>query len=112
MAVNAPVDASTPPPAGDKPDNPNKPESRLVVVGDSDFAANNFAGMGGNRDMFLNMVNWLAQQENLIAVRPRDPADRRISLTAGQDRMITWFTMVILPGLIFFAGIQTWWRRR
>jgi ABC-type uncharacterized transport system involved in gliding motility auxiliary subunit len=112
VAVNAPVDAPAPP-AGDKPDeNQNKPESRLVVVGDSDFAANNFAGMGGNRDMFLNMVNWLAQQENLIAVRPRDPADRRISLTAGQDRMITWFTMVILPGLIFFAGIQTWWRRR
>jgi ABC-type uncharacterized transport system involved in gliding motility auxiliary subunit len=111
VAVAAPVDAA--PPAGAKPeDNPNKPESRLVVVGDSDFAANNVAGMGGNRDMFLNIVNWLAQQENLIAVRPRDPEDRRITFTAGQDKMIAWFTMVILPGLIFFAGIQTWWRRR
>ena len=66
----------------------------------------------GNRDMFLNMVNWLAQQENLIAVRPRSPEDRRITLTAGQDRMIFWFTMAILPGLVFLAGIQTWWRRR
>jgi ABC-type uncharacterized transport system involved in gliding motility auxiliary subunit len=84
----------------------------LVVVGDSDFAANSVAGLGGNRDMFLNMVNWLAQQENLIAVRPRDPEDRRISLTSGQDKMITWFTMVILPGLIFLAGVQAWWRRR
>ena len=114
VAVTAPVDAPAPP-TDDKTkegDNPNKPESRLVVVGDSDFAANNVAGMGGNRDMFLNIVNWLAQQENLIAVRPRDPADRRVSLTSGQDTMITWFTMVILPGLIFLAGIQTWWRRR
>jgi ABC-type uncharacterized transport system involved in gliding motility auxiliary subunit len=115
VAVTAPVD--TPPPAADKAaekggDNANKPETRLVVIGDSDFAANNFAGMGGNRDMFLNIVNWLAQQENLIAVRPRDPEDRRITLTGGQDTMITWFTMVILPGLIFIAGIQTWWRRR
>jgi ABC-type uncharacterized transport system involved in gliding motility auxiliary subunit len=62
--------------------------------------------------MFLNIVNWLAQQENLIAVRPRDPEDRRITLTSGQDTMITYFTLLILPGLIFIAGIQTWWRRR
>jgi ABC-type uncharacterized transport system involved in gliding motility auxiliary subunit len=116
VAVSAPVESATPPPPADGKDakepNPNKPETRLVVVGDSDFAANSVAGMGGNRDMFLNMVNWLAQQENLISVRPRDPEDRRITLTAGQDRMIFWFAMVILPGLIFVAGIQTWWRRR
>ena len=113
VAVTAPLD--TAPPPADKAkegDTANKPETRLVVVGDSDFAANNVAGMGGNRDMFLNMVNWLAQQENLIAVRPRDPEDRRITLTSGQDTMITYFTLLILPGLIFIAGIQTWWRRR
>jgi ABC-type uncharacterized transport system involved in gliding motility auxiliary subunit len=112
VAVSAPV-ATPAPPATDGADaNANKPETRLVVVGDSDFAANGVAGMGGNRDMFLNMVNWLAQQENLISVRPRNPADRRITMTAGQDRMIFWFAMIILPGLIFVAGIQAWWRRR
>ncbi len=113
VAVSAPVEGAPPPPPTDGQDaNPNKPETRLVVVGDSDFASNSVAGMGGNRDMFLNMINWLAQQENLISVRPRNPEDRRITLTAGQDRMIFWFTMAILPGLVFLAGIQTWWRRR
>jgi ABC-type uncharacterized transport system involved in gliding motility auxiliary subunit len=113
VAVSAPVGGATPPPPAEGQDaNSNKPETRLVVVGDSDFAANSVAGMAGNRDMFLNMVNWLAQQENLISVRPRSPEDRRITLTAGQDRMIFWFTMAILPGLVFLAGIQTWWRRR
>ena len=113
VAVSAPVEGATPPPPPEGQDaNPNKPETRLVVVGDSDFAANSVAAMGGNRDMFLNMVNWLAQQENMISVRPRNPEDRRITLTAGQDTMIFWFTMAILPGLIFLAGIQTWWRRR
>jgi len=113
VAVNAPATEGTPPPAtADGQDNPNKPETRLVVVGDSDFAANSVAGMGGNRDMFLNMVNWLAQQENLISIRPRNAADRRVTLTGGQDRMIFWFSMFILPGLIFLAGVQAWWRRR
>jgi len=113
VAVTAPVEGATPPPPAEGQDaNTSKPETRLVVVGDSDFAANSVAGMAGNRDMFLNMVNWLAQQENLISVRPRNPEDRRITLTAGQDRMIFWFTIAILPGLVFLAGIQTWWRRR
>jgi ABC-type uncharacterized transport system involved in gliding motility auxiliary subunit len=115
VAVTAPATEGTPPPAtttDGQAETPNKPETRLVVVGDSDFATNAVAGMGGNRDMFLNMVNWLAQQENLISVRPRNPADRRITLTGGQDRMIFWFSIVILPVLIFLAGVQTWWRRR
>lgn len=113
VAVSAPADEATPPPADQPSDAPtNKPETRVVVVGDSDFAANSSVGVIGNRDMFLNIVNWLAQQENLIAVRPRDPEDRRITLSAGQDRLIFWFTVLVIPGLIFLAGVQNWWRRR
>jgi ABC-type uncharacterized transport system involved in gliding motility auxiliary subunit len=115
VALSAPVGGAgtTTPPAGDgQTADQNKPETRIAVVGDSDFAANAVVGTGGNRDMFLNIVNWLAQQENLISVRPRNPEDRRISLTAGQERMIFWFTVLIMPGLILLAGVQTWWRRR
>ena len=68
--------------------------------------------MPGNRDLFLNTVNWLAQQENLIAIRPRDPEDRRITLTADQERRIFYLTVLIVPGLVLLAGVQTWWRRR
>jgi ABC-type uncharacterized transport system involved in gliding motility auxiliary subunit len=113
VAVSAPVEgAAAPPPTEGQDANPNKPETRLVVVGDSDFAANSVAGTAGNSDMFLNIVNWLAQQDDLISVRPRSPEDRRVTMTAFQDRAILWFTMAILPGLIFLAGVQTWWRRR
>jgi ABC-type uncharacterized transport system involved in gliding motility auxiliary subunit len=113
VALSAPVDEPAAPPADQPADaSQNKPETRIVVVGDSDFAANSSLGVIGNRDMFLNMVNWLAQQENLISVRPRDPEDRRITLSAGQDRLIFWFTVLVIPGLILLAGVQTWWRRR
>ncbi|HEY7498011.1 MAG TPA: Gldg family protein [Vicinamibacterales bacterium] len=115
VAVSAPVEGATPPPpadGGDAATNPNKPETRVVVVGDSDFVSNAVGRFSGNTDMFLNMVNWLSQQENMIAVRPRNPEDRRISVTAGQDRVIFWFAVFVLPGLVFLAGIQSWWRRR
>ena len=94
-----------------KPDAP-KPETRVVVIGDSDFASNRWLGISGNRDLFLNSVNWLAQQENLISIRAKDPEDRRITLSADQDRRIFWLTIFIIPGLILLAGVQAWWRRR
>jgi ABC-type uncharacterized transport system involved in gliding motility auxiliary subunit len=82
------------------------------VIGDSDFAADYALGIQGNRDMFLNTVNWLAQQEDLIAIRPRDPEDRRLTMTASQQLAIRWFALAIVPLAIFGAGIYTWSRRR
>jgi ABC-type uncharacterized transport system involved in gliding motility auxiliary subunit len=113
VAVSAPASEGTPPPANDSGEQPaSKPETRIVVIGDSDFASNAILNAFGNRDMFLNVMNWLAQQENLIAVRPRDPEDRRITVSAGQDRLIFWFSVIVMPALILLAGVQAWWRRR
>ena len=113
-ATDAPTDAA----AGAKPgegspaDTGAKPESRLVVFGDSDFASNSFLNIPGNRDLFMNSVNWLAQQENLIAIRPKDPEDRRVTLTAAQQTVVFWMALFVIPGLLLLAGVQTWWRRR
>jgi ABC-type uncharacterized transport system involved in gliding motility auxiliary subunit len=110
VAVSAPVGGQPATPA--KPDEPPKPEIRLAVLGDSDFVANYTGNIRGNADLFLNTVNWLAQQENLIAIRPRQPEDRRITMTAAQQRYVMLLSMLLVPGTILGAGIYTWWRRR
>ena len=89
-----------------------QPETRVAVIGDSDFAGNSFLGFLGNRDLFLNTINWLAQQENLIAIRPREPDDRRITLTAAQQRNALWIALLIIPGGVGALGVYTWWGRR
>ncbi|MGE0702915.1 MAG: GldG family protein [Vicinamibacterales bacterium] len=111
-AVSAP--AAKPAPAEGTEADPDAPapESRIAVVGDADFAANATLGIQGNRDMFLNIVGWLSQQENLIAIRPRAPEDRRITLTATQQNNILWLSIVIVPAIVFGTGVYTWWRRR
>lgn len=103
--------AATNAPAGTDPTAP-KPESRVVVVGDSDFIGNDLIRFQGNGDLFMNMVNWAAQQENLIAIRPKDPQDRRITLTEGQREGIHWLAIFIIPGMFLAAGVATWWKRR
>ena len=89
-----------------------KPETRVAVVGDSDFAANAFVGIQGNQDMFMNILGWLSQQENLIAIRPKDPEDRRITVTDTQQRNIIWLSLLVIPACIFGAGAYSWARRR
>lgn len=95
-----------------KADEPKKPETRVAVIGDSDFAANAYLGIQGNKDLFVNAVNWLAQQENLISIRPKDASDRRVTLTAGQQSGIFWLSLLLLPALALGAGVVTWARRK
>jgi gliding motility-associatede transport system auxiliary component len=109
--VPAPLPTNTTP-GSPAPPEPPKPESRIVAIGDSDFAANFGLGIQGNRDLFMNAVNWVAQQENLIAIRPREPQDRRINLTAAQEQQIMLLSLLLVPGFVFAAGVYTWWRRR
>jgi ABC-type uncharacterized transport system involved in gliding motility auxiliary subunit len=89
-----------------------KPEARVAVVGDSDFAANYAINIQGNRDLFMNITGWLTQQENLIAIRPKEAGDRRLTLTADQSKSVGWLALLIIPGAIFGMGVYTWWRRR
>ncbi len=109
-AASAPVTAM--PPAVKPGDNEAKPESRVVVFGDSDFASNHALGVSGNKDLFMNAVNWLAQQENLIAIRPREAADRRVSMTAGQQLQVLFLSLVLVPLFVLGSGVYSWWRRR
>lgn len=117
-AVSAPATAAAPTPtpeatpgATPTPEAP-KPESRLAVIGDSDFAANRWVGQGGNNDLFLNTANWLAQQEDLISIRPRDPEDRRIELTEDQQTRILYLTLLVIPLALFANGFRAYWKRR
>ncbi len=114
VSIGAAVSAPAPGAPAPAPENADqrKPETRVVVVGDSDFVANYALNIQGNKDLFLNALNWLAQQENLIAIRPKEPNDRRLTLTADQSRRLMWFALFIIPGAIFATGIYTWWRRR
>ena len=111
-AVSAPVqDASAASPANPADEAPKK-ETRLAVFGDADFASNQLLGAGRNADLFMNAINWLAQQEDMIAIRPRDPEDRRVTMTAQQFNMVRLVTQLLIPGVILLAGVRAWWVRR
>ena len=87
-------------------------KTRLVVFGDSDFAANAYYGLSGNGDLFMNSLSWLAEEEDLISIRPKTPEDRRVNMTGQQARMVFYFSLIILPLIVLGAGGVVWYRRR
>ena len=87
-------------------------QGRFVVMGSSSWAANSFIGFNGNRDLALNTINWLASDEDLISIRPKERDDRRITLTQAQMSWVRITSQFLLPLLVIFAGVSVWWRRR
>jgi ABC-type uncharacterized transport system involved in gliding motility auxiliary subunit len=96
--------------------NTGKPgaEGRFVVIGTSTWANNGFlpARSLGNRDLFLNMMNWLSSDEDLIAIRPKEPENRPLTLTRAQMSNIFYSSVIGLPLLVILGGFGVWWKRR
>jgi ABC-type uncharacterized transport system involved in gliding motility auxiliary subunit len=87
-------------------------KSRVVVFGDSDFAANYLFGFQKNGDLFMNALSWLAEEEDLVAIPPKNPQDRRISLTASGSKVILLVSLILLPLASFGTAIAVYVKRR
>jgi hypothetical protein len=91
--------------------------ARIVILGDSDFASNEVLGsfmaiVPANVDLLMNAVGWLAEEEELISIRPRQFEERVVLLTAPQARAIIYSNIIFLPLGVLLAGGIVWWRRR
>lgn len=89
-------------------------KGRFIVTGTSQWAVNSLAGSGrlGNRDLFSNMINWLASDEDLISIRPKEPANQPLNVNARRASMMFWLSVVFFPMAVVGIGLGTWWKRR
>jgi ABC-type uncharacterized transport system involved in gliding motility auxiliary subunit len=87
-------------------------KSRMAVTGTSGFPVNAYFPLQGNGNLFLNMVSWLAQDEDMISIRPKAPEDRRIVLSQSQMSMLRLFTVFVLPGIALIVGVAVVMNRR
>jgi ABC-type uncharacterized transport system involved in gliding motility auxiliary subunit len=87
-------------------------QGRFVVTGSSSWAANRFLGFNGNSDLALNALNWLASDEDLISIRPKQQEDRRVTMTRAQLILVRAISQFVLPLMVVIAGTLVWWKRR
>ena len=98
---------STRPALGDGPPGGDTGRmSRVVIFGDSDFASNGSLNMSGNKDLALNTIQWLAEQEELIAIRPRDALTQPVVISERQGRVVFWLPVIGMPVLALVIGLS------
>ncbi len=85
---------------------------RFVFVGTSQWIQNGYLNFNGNRDLYMNMLNWLSSDEDLISIRPREPENRPLNMNARQVRTLFYASVLGIPLLIVMGGIGVWWKRR
>ena len=88
------------------------PTTRLAVIGDSDFAGNQHFGNGNNGDLFLTMVNWLGEGDELISVDRKVVPVRRLVLSPEEARFLNLSAVGLLPLMLLVVAAGVWWRRR
>ena len=86
--------------------------TQMVLIGDTDFASNAYFGSARNGDLFVNAVNYLADDYELITLRPKTVAFRELVLTDSERNFVRWSGWLLMPILVALAGIWAWWRRR
>jgi ABC-type uncharacterized transport system involved in gliding motility auxiliary subunit len=113
--VTIAVAVESPKTDGNAPDKaPKAPAKtfRLVVVGNSRFAANGTIENGGNANLALNVIGWLAGQERLVGIAPKTPEQASLALTRAQVNRIGLFVIAGLPLIAAVLGVWVWYRRR
>jgi ABC-type uncharacterized transport system involved in gliding motility auxiliary subunit len=104
--------------AGDREEKKNDDTGKgaakgyLLVSGDSDFVANSYFGLSGNADLFLNMVNFLAGDENLITIERKESQGRPLLLTQNQFYLLVWMVLVVVPLIVILSGLVVYRVRR
>ncbi len=87
-------------------------KTRLLIIGDTDFASNTLVGSARNGDLVVNSINWLAEDFELITIRSKFREPRLLFLTQSERDFIRWSGWLLMPALVGMFGIWTWWRRR
>jgi ABC-type uncharacterized transport system involved in gliding motility auxiliary subunit len=87
-------------------------QQRVVVIGNGGFLSNTYLGNGGNRNLGVNVVNWLAGDDNLITIQPRVTADTSIDIDQVALYLIAFSFLFALPVAFMITGVVIWWRRR
>lgn len=93
-------------------DAPKEKRFRLVIFGDSDFSSNAWFSSSGNGDLFLNSINWLAHEEDLISISPKEAKGGRLLLTRNEGRRLFILPVLVLPALVLIFGLTIWRKRR
>lgn len=86
-------------------------ETRLIVVG-AKMVENGLFQYPANRDLVMNSLQYMLQDDSFISIRPRDPTKSTLTITSGAAALSLILIVWIYPFLFLGAGTFFWLKRR
>ncbi len=86
-------------------------EFSAIIFADSDFLANRLIHNNLNRDLITNSFAWLAKDQDLISIRPKEAKGTKLEFPGGT--FAVWnMALILLPFVLLASAFGVWWRRR
>ena len=90
----------------------NESQQRVVLIGDSDFAANAYIGHGENLTLIVSILQWLAHDDQRISLLPYRPPDVSIEFSNYAIAALAATYLLIVPLAMLLTGVFIGIRRR
>ena len=95
-----------------KEQNVNLKKQRIVILGDGDFLSNTYLGNQGNLNIGHNIINWISNDDNFIAIPSSNAVDKQLNISDLFGALIGLFFLVVLPLSLLISGTLIWYKRR
>jgi gliding-associated putative ABC transporter substrate-binding component GldG len=89
------------------------PDSRIIVIGNGDFATDDFRGPDENLIFFSNLIDYMTDDVGLSEIRLKDANPKPIKSIEDSTRKILKYGLLVLPPiLVLLYGMWRWRRRK
>ena len=89
------------------------PETKIIAIGNGDFPLDEFKGPDENLLFFADMVDYMADDAGLSAIRQKDSNPKPLSTMEDSTRKILKYGLLIVPpALVLIIGLLRWRRRK
>ncbi|MCX8093703.1 MAG: GldG family protein [Candidatus Goldbacteria bacterium] len=87
-------------------------QTKVAVLGSAEFINNTFLSASGNKDFILNTISYLAEEGDMISIRPKDRSFEPVFMSKIAGRMLFLIPTVLLPLIILGIGVMVFIKRR
>jgi len=87
-------------------------QQRIAIIGDSDFVSNSYIGNAANLELGIALINWLAQDDELISIPIKTTIDNSLDLSRTQSIVIGLGFLIVMPLILFGFAFIIWRQRR
>ncbi len=86
-------------------------EFAAIFSGDSDFLSNQLYAQYGDRDLAMNVISYLAKDEDLISIHAKTPRATKLNVISSYKNYLAVF-LILSPLMMLLTSGIIWWRRR